>query len=180
MLDAGTLYTDPYNDVSAYSDMFAVAVGDNGRIVKTEDGENWAVVEPSPVGVGVHFNTVLVLSKLTWLIGTNGGVLYYTVDGGTTFTTKAFPGSGSGVIRDIAASNETVLYMAHDTTAPLGRILRSTNGGYDWVVTPEGVGTLPASDRINALATCGENPDVVVGVGLGDNASDGFLILGSA
>jgi hypothetical protein len=70
--------------------------------------------------------------------------------------------------------------MAHDTTTPLGRILRSSNGGYDWVVAPEGVGTLPASDRINALAACGDNPDVVVGVGLGDDASDGFLILGNA
>jgi photosystem II stability/assembly factor-like uncharacterized protein len=179
VLDAGTLYTDSYNDVSALSDSFAVAVGDNGRIVKTENGTSWATVTPSPVGVGVHLNAVLVRSKLAWLIGTAGGQLYYTVDGGTTWTEKLFPGSGSGQVRDIVKANDTVLYMAHDTTAPLGRVLRSSNGGYDWVVAPEGVGTLPASDRINALAACGDDPDMVVGVGLGDNASDGFLILGS-
>jgi hypothetical protein len=69
--------------------------------------------------------------------------------------------------------------MAHDTTAPKVRVLRSTNAGFDWVVMPEGSGVLPANDRINALAVCPDNPDIVVGVGLADDASDGFIIVGS-
>lgn len=179
-LDAGTLYTDNYNDVSAFSDEFAVAVGDAGRIVKTENGTTWGAVTPSPIGVAVDFNAVLVLSKTYWLLGTSGGQVFYTVDGGTTFTEKTFPGSGSGVVRDIVMSTESVLYLAHDTTAPLGRILRSNNGGYDWVVMPEGTAVLPANDRINALVACSIDADFVVGFGLADDAADGFVVVGSS
>ncbi len=107
-------------------------------------------------------------------------MLYYTTDKGETWTTKAFPGSGSGVIRDIVAASDSVLYMAHDTTVPKGRLLRSSNGGYDWVVMPEGSGVLAANDQINAIAACTTNADLLVGVGLGDDAADGFIVLGTA
>ncbi len=180
VLDAGTIYTDQYNDVDAFSDEFAVAVGNNGRIVKTANGTLWTAVTPSPIGAGVHFNAVLVVSENFWLLGTATGVLYYTVNGGTTFTTKAFPGSGAGVIRDIASASESVLFMAHDTATPAGRILRSINGGYDWYVLPEGSGVIPANDRINALVACQSNADLFVGVGLADDASDGIVVLGTA
>lgn len=179
VLDAGVLYSDNYNAVDALSEEFAVAVGDGGRIVKTENGTLWSAVEPSPVGVGVNLNTVLVLNKNTWFVGTSAGSLYYTVNGGTTWTAKSFNGSGAGVVRDIKAASESVLYMSHDTATPKGRILRSTNAGYDWVVMPEGSGILPANDRINALATCSDNEDVLIGVGLADDGSDGFIIAGS-
>lgn len=178
VLDAGILYTDDYNDVRAFTEEFAVAVGNAGRIVKTENGTTWAAVT-SPVGVGVNLNTVEVLSKNVWIIGTSAGTTYYTLNGGTSWTAGSFPGSGSGVVYSIRKSTDSVLYMAHATTAPKGRLLRSTNGGYDWVVMPEGSGVLPANDRINALATCPDNPDVVIGVGLADDASDGFIAVGN-
>ena len=175
----GTIHSSNYQDVSALSDEFIVVVGDNGVIATSENGTTFAAVSGSPVGVGVSFNAVLVLTKSVWLLGTDAGALYYTTNGGDSFTLKAFPGSGSGVVQDIVASTPTVLYMAHDTAATRGRILRSTNGGYDWVVTPEGSGVLPLSDQINALAVCGGNADFVVGVGLGDDASDGFIVVGT-
>jgi photosystem II stability/assembly factor-like uncharacterized protein len=177
-VESGTAHTAPYRAIHAFSDDYVVAVGTDGIIAKTENGTTWSAVT-SPLGVGSHFNAVWMLSNSVWLLGTSTGVLYYTVNSGTSFTLKAFPGSGSGVVRDIVGSNDSVLYMAHDTTAPLGRILRSTNGGYDWVVTPEGSGTLPLNDRINALATCGGNADFVVGVGLGDDAADGYIVVGT-
>lgn len=175
----GTIHTSNYLDISAFSDEFVVAVGDDGIIAKSENGTTFSAVTPSPVGVGVSFNAVLAVSKTVWFIGTSAGALYYTTDGGTTFTLKAFPGSGTGVVQDIVMANPTVLYLAHDTAATRGRILRSTNGGYDWVVTPEGSGVLPLSDQVNALATCSGNADFVVGVGLGDDASDGYIVVGS-
>jgi hypothetical protein len=178
-IESGTVHTSHYNDIHAWSDEFVVAVGDDGIIAKSENGTTFSAVTPSPLGVGVSFNAILVLSKSAWLLGTSTGLLYYTVNGGTSFVLKSFPGSGSGVVRDIAQSNDSVLYMAHDTTTPRGRILRSTNGGYDWVVTPEGSGVLPLSDQINALATCSGNADFVVGVGLADDASDGYVVVGA-
>ena len=180
VLDAGTIHDVDYNDVSALSDEFAVAVGDNGNIAKTTDGTLWTGVTTTPIGAGVSFNAILVLSENTWLLGTGGGVLYYTVNGGTSFTTKAFPGSGAGVIRDIVSAKESVLFMAHDTATPAGRVLRSINGGYDWYVLPEGSGVIPANDQINALAACPSNPDLFAGGGLADDASDGFVVVGTA
>jgi len=179
VLDAGTIYTADYNDVDAFSDEFAVAVGDHGRIVKTANGTLWTSVA-SPIGVGVNFNAVEVISENYWLLGTSAGVLYYTTNGGTSFTTKAFPGSGAGVIRDIESASESVFYMAHDTATPAGRVLRSINGGYDWYVLPEGSGVIPANDQINAIAACQSDADLFVGVGLADDASDGYVVLGSA
>jgi hypothetical protein len=180
VIDAGSSHTSAYNDVDAFSDEFAVAVGNDGIIAKTTNGSLWTAVLPSPVGVGIDFYAVKVLSENVWLIGGSTGVLYYTVNGGTSFSTKAFPGSGAGNIRDIVSSSESVLYMAHDTATPAGRVLRSINGGYDWYVLPEGSGVIPANDRINAIAACSSNPDLFAGVGLADNATDGYVVLGSA
>lgn len=180
VLDAGVLFPlGQFNAVHAFSEEFAVAVGAAAIIAKTENGTTWSAVT-TPLGVGVDFNTVLVRSKSVWLVGASDGNFYYTLDGGVTWTTGSFPGSGTGTVLDIVAAGETVVYMAHQTAATLGRILRSSNGGYDWVVVPEGTGTLVANDKINAIAACASNPDVAVGVGLADNGSDGFIVLGSA
>lgn len=176
--DAGTLYSDSYNAVDALNDDFAVAVGINGRVVKTENGTSWETVNP-PFGVATDINAICLKTTSHWIIGSSTGRQYYTTDGGTTWTEKTFSGSGSGVVRDIVVAKETVLYMAHDTTTPRGRILRSSNGGYDWKVLPEGSGVLPLQDRINALATSDRNPDFVVGVGLADDGSDGVILVGT-
>jgi photosystem II stability/assembly factor-like uncharacterized protein len=180
VLDAGVAHPlGVYNAVDALSETFAVAVGNAGIIARTENGTTWSAVATTPVGVGINLNTVAVKSSSEWLIGTSDGNLYYTNDSGVTWTVKAFNQSGAGVVRHIEIVNDTVMYMAHDTAAPLGRILRSTNGGYDWVVVPEGVGSLPANDRVNAVAGCTHNPDISFGVGLADNATDGFLVVGT-
>lgn len=167
-----------YNAIHASSAENAVAVGNGGVIAKTENGTTWTRVTPF-VGVGVNLNCVWVKSATEWWVGTSAGTLYYTLDGGETWTQKSFAGSGSGSVRDIWFATDSVVYMAHSTSTPVGRMLRSTNGGYDWVVMPEGVGSMPDNDRINAVAACSENPDIVVGVGLAGNGTDGFIVVGS-
>lgn len=167
-----------YNAIHASSMDNAVAVGNGGAIAKTENGETWSRVDPF-VGVAVNLNTVWVKSASEWLVGTSAGNLHYTLDAGETWTIKAFPGSGTGQVHNIWFATDSVVYMAHATAAGVGRLLRSTNGGYDWVVMPEGVGSMPDNDRINAVAACGENPDKVVGVGLAGNGTDGFIVVGS-
>ena len=66
-----------------------------------------------------------------------------------------------------------------DTTTPAGRILRTIDGGHSWYVTPEGNTTIPANDRVNMLAPCEADVNIVFGGGLGDGAADGFLVKGS-
>jgi len=167
-----------YNDVDALSDDFAVAVGAGGAVAKTENGTTWSFVV-GPVGALLDLNCVAVKNKSEWLVGTSDGKLWYTLDGGSTWTEKVFSGSGAGSVKDIAIANDSVIYMTHTTAAAKGRIFRSTNGGYDWVVMPEQDGVLALNDTINALAACKHNQDIVFGVGLADDASDGFIIVGT-
>ena len=109
-----------------------------------------------------------------------GGVrMYRTTNEGTNWTAKGFPGSGAGVVHDIFFSSTAVGYLAHATATPAGRILRTYDGGYSWNILPEGTGTIPANDRINAVVGCIFDMNFVVGVGLADNATDGIIIKGS-
>ena len=179
VLDAGTVLTDDLIAIHAISETKIIAVGNGSAILKSENGVTFARVTP-PTGVGVNLNTVWIKSNndSEWWVGTSGGALYYTVNNGTNFTIKAFSGSGSGVVRDIAFASKSIGYLSHDTTAPLGRIFRTYDGGNSWQLLPEGSATLPANDRITALATCTDDVNFVVGVGLGDNASDGIILVG--
>lgn len=176
--DAGTATTDNLLAVDALSATFAVAVGQNGAIVVAEDGETWQVAESTPVGAGIHLNTVAVKSRSEWWIGTSDGRVFYTKDGGEHWTQKGFPGDGSGVVRDIVIATDSIMYISHDTTAPRGRILASFNGGYSFKALPMTPGVLPATDRFSALAACKADPELLLAVGLADDGSDGSIVVG--
>lgn len=179
VVDAGVATADDLLAVNALSEEFAVAVGNNGAVIYSEDGEIWQAVSLRPVGVGINLTTVLVHSELYWLVGTSDGRLFYTFDKGETWTAKGFTGSGTGVVRDIVRSKDSVLWMSHDTTAPAGRIFRSYDGGNSWTQIPEGTAAIPANDRITALAACEWDVNLIVGVGLADDGADGIILLGA-
>lgn len=176
VLDAGSATANNLNDVHAISSEIAVAVGELGTVVYTTNQTTWTTATAPEAAT---LNAVLVKSSLEWWVGTATGNLYYTLDSGTTWTLKAFSGSGSGVVHDIAISTDSVMWLAHATTTPAGRILRSYDGGYSWQIAPEGASTLPANDRVNALVGCKYDPNFVVGVGLADDGSDGYIVVGS-
>lgn len=178
VIDAGETVGDNLLAIHALSSTFAVAVGVNGAVIYTTDGEVFAATN-RPVGVGVNLNCVWCLDESVWFVGTSTGRLYYSIDAGDNWTEKSFPGSGSGVVYDISFSTRSVGYLAHATSAPAGRILRTYDGGYSWGIVPEGTGKiLPTNDYVGALATCPEDVNYVVGVGLAGNGSDGFLVVG--
>jgi photosystem II stability/assembly factor-like uncharacterized protein len=177
VLDAGSATADHLLAVDAISSTMAVAVGQNSSIVKTENGTSWSLITP-PTGVGIHYNAVAVKSSTEFWIGTSGGELYATYDGGTTWTLQAFPSSGTGSVLDVGFATDSVMFLAHQTAATKGRILRSYNGGQEWTILPESEGTIPVSDRINSLGICKYDANLVVGGGLADNGTDGILVLG--
>jgi len=175
----GTVATGDLLAVDMLNEDVAVAVGQSGEVVYTLNGTTWTAVAVRPVGYGVNLNCVLILSEKEFIVGTSNGRLYYTLNAGNSWTEKTFPGSSTGVVYAIDMSNNSVLYIAHATTAPLGRILRSYDGGYSWVVLPESTGAIPANDRINALAASGYDVNMIVGGGLADDATDGIIVLGT-
>jgi photosystem II stability/assembly factor-like uncharacterized protein len=173
---AGTVTTQDLNDVHGADRDNLVAVGNSNAVIYTNNGgETWqSVTGPN---VGVNLNAVRMRSDLEWFVGDAGGQLWYTRDAGTNWTEKTFPGSGAGVIRDLDFATASVGYMAHDTAANAGRLLQTINGGQSWNLLPEAsLGSIPANDRINSIAACVDNPNVVFAGGLADDATDGFLV----
>lgn len=173
---AGGVTTENLNSIHGVDEDNLVAVGANNVVLFSNDGGiTWASVTGPAVGVAL--NAVWAKSDLVWLVGAADGTLWYTSDGGATWVAKGFPGSGAGVVRDIQFATPTIGYMAHDTAAVRGRILRTIDGGFSWYVLPEQAGlAIPLNDKINAIAACSEDPNLVFGAGLGDNATDGMLL----
>lgn len=165
------------NAVHALNESFAVAVGLNGTVIYTENQTLWAAPNAVPVGIGIHLMSVWVKSELEWWVGTDDGRVFITYNKGETWEVNAFPGSGTGIVWDIAFSTASVVYIAHETAADLGRVLRSYNGGNSWMVVPEGTTAMPANDRIVAIAACVYDANEVIGVGLSDLTADGFVVV---
>ena len=180
VLEDGALTISDLRDIDALSENFVVAVGNDGVILYSEDGETFQLLTTAPVGVGVDLYCVFVKSKLEWWVGGDNGNLYYTLDGGAHWTQKEFVGDGAGtVVQDIEFATDSIAYMAHTTAAPLGRILCSFNGGYDWEVMPLGTALMPDADRFNQVAVCRADPELVVPVGLAGDGADGIVVIGT-
>ena len=175
VLDAGVATAEHLFAVHALNTEFAVAVGEDGAVIYTQNGVTWQAA--AGLGLGRTLICVWVKSEMEWWIGDNLGRIVYTLDGGMTYAESTFPGSGTGRVDDIQFPTDSVGFMAHTTAAGAGRLLRSYNGGYDWIVLPEATGVIPANSRINAIATCPIDANIVVGVGLG-TTPDGFIVVG--
>lgn len=177
VLSAGAATSQHLRCVHAYSAEVAIAGGDNGVVVYTLNGETWTACNSIPAAATI--SAVWAYDDMLWWAATNTGKLFYTKDRGASWTEKTFSGSGSGVVRAIAFHGP-VMYLSHSTTTPAGRLYRSTTAGYGFVRVPEATGTMPANDRLTAVAVSSVDPNFVAGGGLDDNGSDGIIIVASA
>lgn len=178
--EAGSLSTANLNAVHGYDSQNLVAVGDGNIVLySTNGGTTWGAAPGGGPAPGVALNAVFMRGPLEWWVGSAAGRLYFTRDGGASWREKAFPGNGSGSVRDIQFSTKSVGYLAHDGATGGGRILRSISGGNSWYVAPEGTGVIPANTRINQLATTLDDVNVVYGAGLASGGADGILVKGS-
>lgn len=182
VLDAGVAVQDDLHAIHAISDTFFVGVGNAGAVVKSENGTIVTAVTPRPVGAAINLTSVWVKenSEDEWFIGTSGGVLLGTVNGGVTYPAVPFNGSGTGVVRDIAFATKSVGYLSHSTAAAVGRLFRTYDGGKTWVLSPDqSLDSLVDNDRLTAIAACAYDANFVVAGGLGANGTDGILLVGS-
>lgn len=183
VLDAGVTTSENLNAIAAYDLEHQVIVGDSNTVLYSTDGQTFsAVTGPDTVNTP-NLISVWMLTDAIWLVGTDDRTLWYTIDSGNSWTQKMFYGStegggGTGAVYDIVFVTKNVGYMAVGT-GTAGQIFRSIDGGYSWYVLPEGAGSIPANDQINALAVCYRNANVVFAGGLADDAGDGIIIKGS-
>src|SRR5262245_36619097 len=83
-------------------------------IVSTNSGATWGTTVSNVSGVALDVGAALVLDQQRFWVGTlNSGRLYYTLNGGQTWTEKSFSGAGSGNLYDVVAATDEVLYFSH-------------------------------------------------------------------
>jgi ligand-binding sensor domain-containing protein len=78
----------------------------------------FANVTLSPTSATVR--AILVLDDYRFWIGTSGGVVYYTINGGETFFAQTLPGGTLTVIDDIVAATDEVIHISRAPARPPG------------------------------------------------------------
>lgn len=185
-LDAGNVNTNNYVRIHGQDDTIVV-VGELGKIVKSSNrGVTWANVTLSPTSATVR--AILVLDDYRFWIGTSGGKVYYTINGGETFVEQTLPGGTLTVIDDIVAATDEVLHIAARTSTPTGRLITSWCGGQKWASSAANNARLqnvPTVTRFNRLAVprtgqATTDSNVLALGGLSGGGTDGILELGVA
>ena len=176
--DAGITTASQLNAVHALNANFAVAVGNDGDVIVSEDGVNWAQTVTHPVAPGTDLTSVWVKSKTEWWVTSDAGTLHYTINGGETWAIKAFDGSGTGVAEAIVFATDSIAYLSHSTATDVGRLLASFDGGQSWIILPQGPGLIPISEEFTAIAACQADPKLLVAVG-DEDATDGIIVVGT-
>jgi hypothetical protein len=169
-MHAGDWTVENMNAVWAYDANLVYAVGNNGAMIKSNDGgETWDDITE----VATTNNNLLVVivppgRPKEVFIGTNDGAIYRSTDEGETFSQMSFTGDDVGTIDDLAfcgPCNGDVLYILHNDAGPRGRVLRDLsggNGGADVETVASYTDVVLAGIELNALTCCNAN-DVLVG-----------------
>jgi photosystem II stability/assembly factor-like uncharacterized protein len=164
-----------------------VAVGAASTVLRSVNrGVTFATTADSPSDLPLDVRAVLVMDANLYWVGTaDSGRLFYTLNGGETWTEKAFSGAGAGTIRDIVAATDEVIYFSHDTNTPTARIFSSWNGGADFSNTSPRLLNFPTFNQATRLAVpYGADPTTAANslavAGVAANGTDGVLYLGIA
>lgn len=177
---SGGQTTQNLNQIDGADAQNLVAVGNSNAVLVTNDGgTTWAAI--TGPAVGVNLNAISVETPLKWFIGTQGGRVYFTEDGGFTWTEKVFSQSGNCSVRDINFASESGGFMIVNITGSnRGTLYRTINGGFSWTPVPENVSlAFPVNGGLNSLGITAD-PNVVWVGGIATAAgTDGILIKSS-
>ncbi len=170
---AGDVTTEDLADIHGNADVLVAVGANNAVLVSESEGAAWTLITGPAVGIAL--TAVEVLTDLIWLVGDTTGNLWYTQNGGVSWTQKAFPGDGDGEdVMAIEFVNRKVGYMAQGQ-----RILRSIDGGYSWVVSPEDTNHIfPTNTVLNAIGICTGNPNLYFAGGA--DGADGVIVKAAA
>lgn len=170
VLSDGSLTTQILNDIAG-SGRTIVAVGNtNAVLVSSNGGRSFSlIIGPA---VGVNLTAVDVLSANVWFIGDAAGNLWFTTNGGRTWTETTLPASITAIDR-ISFVDEVVGYMTVRAGA-VAHVYRTTDGGYSWQNGAPSIADEPTATKFNFVAPCGHN-QVMVGGLSGAAGTDGVI-----
>ncbi|MDP7021441.1 MAG: YCF48-related protein [Candidatus Krumholzibacteria bacterium] len=121
----------------AVSASYAIAVGDQGHILRTVDGVNWS---ESPSPTTTKLMDVDARGNMAWAVGENG-VILRSEDTGASWTQVTCPVPSK--LRDVSAASESEVWAAGE----FGAILLSLDGGLNWDI----VEIAPAATSLYAV-----------------------------
>jgi len=150
--ESGVITSANYNVIRFVNPNVGYAVAADGVVVKTVNGgTTWGSVT-SPGANAITSLAVITTSKL-W-VGTTIGGLFYSNDGGTTWTARDFGGAtGAGTdVQDIVFVNDFVGFLTQTATGA-GTVYFTINGGFSWELQTG----VPTNTGINSLYACDAN-----------------------
>jgi photosystem II stability/assembly factor-like uncharacterized protein len=116
------------------SDDVLVAAGASGTVIKsTNRGSQWAAVATAPTTSALQ--ALAVFDNKRYWVGSINGYIWYTLDGGKSWTTKGFSGAGAGQVFDIVFATAEIGYMLFGNTTPTAKLVITLDGGMNWQVT---------------------------------------------
>ena len=183
-LSAGDITTSALGRIHGQESVI-VAVGASGVIVKsTTRGETWAATGTTPLGSTIG-TAVQVMSANDFHVGNSTGYMYYTLNGGASWSATSIAGSGTGNITDIIFATDEVGYVSR-TLASVAYIYSTWNGGANWVSSgaprllswPSFISCQRIAVPLDADATVGANNLLIAGLATG--SIDGLLLIGKA
>ncbi len=110
--------------VDAAKDGLACAVGDNGTVLLLQNG----VWTSKSLGTTANFKTCAIVSPTTIVVGGEGGALYRTTNGGSTWTKQS---TTYNDIRGLSFFDHMIGIMATGGTTQY----RTLNGGATWMAS---------------------------------------------
>jgi len=158
--EAGVITAGNYSGIHFADDKYGAAVAAAGIVSTTVDGgATWDAA--TVIGGGAAGNlTVHVFDDKRIQVGDDVGKLWQSTDFGTTWTQiTGWTGSGIGDIRSLDYANDFVGFMAHNSAAPLGAVLRTVDGGTNWTLLDD----IPTNSGLNSIVAVDENTAWAVG-----------------
>lgn len=136
----GVSGANPLNAIHFITTNIGYAVGDSDTIISTVDGgATWAAA--TATGGGGDLDTVQTFNQYEIIVGDDGGEIFKTWDGTTSWTTLY---TSVGAIACLSFSTVLTGLMIHNTAAPIGTVFHTVDGGFSWREleggTPDNVG----------------------------------------
>lgn len=159
--EQGVITSGNYLVIHGSSENILYAGAQADVIVRSTDGGvSWTAL--TATGGGGEIQALWVLSLQRAWVGTDDATLWFTNDGGTTWTQRTgWAGDGVGEIKAIefAPGNDLIGYMIQNNATPVGAILQTVNGGFNW----RAITNVPTNTGLNDLAVFDVNGLYAVG-----------------